>query len=206
MQKDQHAAFTSLPKLTASLGGGNSTRAAVAQLSLRPELLADPISSPDPGATAKKAFDFAREVLLENEKWNQRQEEEKNERQKRADLLNALLPDSPANRQTASTPSTATPVSAVAKAAPTPSDKIFMIFTFPGGKQVPSTFTPSQSGFELYSKAFEMGGQAEPSEMKLTGPRGASSLNKVVTPEDWGSSLTDMGMISGKTYDLHVKH
>merc|ERR1711879_224211 len=140
-------------------------------------LLMQPSLPTDTGTNSKKAFDFAREVLRSNEEWAKQQEEQKERRKERDDLMKIACETS--TPTAAADTGTSARVSVVAKAAGVSSDQITVIMTFPDGKQSPCSFKPSESGFEVYAKAHELGGQKIPVEMRLTG-RGSSSVDRII--------------------------
>lgn len=106
------------------------------------------------------------------------------------------------------TPAAATPV-AVAQVtavpvAPRP-DEVTLIFHFPDGKQVPSNFKISQGGFDVYAKAFELGGQQQPTAMQLKGPRGSPTVDREMDEGSWSFNLTGLGVKATQTYDIDIE-
>lgn len=241
-----YVAFASLPSLNGPLGaalGAGAAGAAAAAICLPPHLAA-PVSSEAAGADAgareaQAAFDLAREVIRDHEKWQARQAEAKQLREERNGLMAVALDESPSPPAAPAAAVTATPVGPVATPAPaavapvpvaaaTPApapqpaapvvqvtatpvparaDEVTLVFRFSDGKQVPAPFKISQGGFDVYAKAFELGGQQQPTIMKLSGPRGgASAISKDLDEDAWSFNLSGLGLQGGSTYDITVQH
>lgn len=84
-------------------------------------------------------------------------------------------------------------------------DEIVVIFNFPDGHQAPTGFRVSQGGFDIYAKAFELGGRQEPGAMTLYGPCGSPTpISKAIDESTWGSSLFGLGLNAGSTYSIRL--
>jgi len=87
------------------------------------------------------------------------------------------------------------------------SGEVILIFRFPDGKQALASFKPTQSSFDIYAKAFELGGKNEPSSMLLFGPRSAPTMiQKDLHEGTWSVDIFNIGLVPGSIYDVVVEH
>mmetsp|Transcript_35998 Transcript_35998/g.90451 ORF Transcript_35998/g.90451 Transcript_35998/m.90451 type:complete len:197 (-) Transcript_35998:132-722(-) len=181
-----YAAFLSLP----GVSGGGSDSGRDVKL---PANLATGAGLERAEGVAKVAFDLARQVLADHEKWEQDKAKEEVARRERKALLQ--VPDTSGSASSGRAPEAA--------ARPT---QATLWLNFPDGRKTPLNLEVSQSAFDVYAKIFE-GLQDKERQFfsTITGPRdGGPRVDKKLDDGSFSMDLKSLGVQAGKQYDVKI--
>uniref|UniRef100_A0A7S4T4H5 UBX domain-containing protein n=1 Tax=Alexandrium monilatum TaxID=311494 RepID=A0A7S4T4H5_9DINO len=187
----QYAAFSGLP-------GGGIGASAGAGAGPEPALLAEARAFLGRRSERPAVFSLARAALAEHDEWLERTKMEDAARQERRELLR--VPD-----RTGASASTA-PAAKAAAAAAEPSKglrsgEVELRFHLPDKRQITQHFQASQSGFDVYSKAYELlRDKSRSFSMSISG----QGLNKPLDEGTWSFDLSSLGLKAGQTCDVKV--
>eukprot|EP00927_Polykrikos_kofoidii_P039530 TRINITY_DN33891_c0_g1_i1.p1 TRINITY_DN33891_c0_g1~~TRINITY_DN33891_c0_g1_i1.p1 ORF type:complete len:218 (-),score=49.93 TRINITY_DN33891_c0_g1_i1:110-763(-) len=209
----QYAAFSSLPGVGSCFAGCPATAAADAALHTDP--FGTSAAADDAAARAVCAFDFAREVVEQNQRrMSQRAVLDEERRQRKAAMKVAIEAASDSENKTPT--ATATPVQVelasvsgggYSNAAAAP-EKAKIHLRMPNGRILEEDFLPSQGAFDVYVKVYE---QLENKEryfrMDLRGPRNVpfqQHITKELDQTTWNLTLSSLGVKAGDVFDLDI--
>mmetsp|Transcript_59370 Transcript_59370/g.133608 ORF Transcript_59370/g.133608 Transcript_59370/m.133608 type:complete len:198 (-) Transcript_59370:54-647(-) len=188
-QHAAYAAFSGLPSSSSGDAASGAAGPAPGLLAEAEELLRMPLERP-------AAFSRARAVLTEHDEWLERRKQEDAARQERRDLLR--VPDAVAGTAAAAG-STAT---ATAKPATgLRPGEVELTFHLPDKRQITQHFQISASGFDVYSKAYELlRDKGRAFSMAVSGPQ----VNRALDEGTWSFDLSGIGFKAGNTYEVKV--
>jgi len=181
-----YAAFVGLPCARGGLLGAGASPAAssssvAAMFEAGPGLDLDLDKAEEIG---KAAFDLAREVQKDQEKWNKAQEEERRARRERQEALK--VPDTHG---------------AARPPAPATSTEVTLCLVLPDGRSVPQTLKVSDSMFDVQQRIFM---ELRNKELHFESTISGSGLNRKLDDEAFSKDLQGFGLQAGKTYEVTV--
>jgi len=148
---------------------------------------------------AKAAFDLARRVLEDQEKWEEAQQREETARRERKELLR--VPDT-----SAAAAASAGGGGGRGEPAARPTTQATLFFHLPDGRVTSEGFEVSQGAFDVYSKIFGLLQDKERQFFSnIKGPRdGGPRVDKKLDDGSFSLDLKSLGVQAGKQYDVSV--
>ncbi|CAJ1394498.1 unnamed protein product [Effrenium voratum] len=141
-----------------------------------------PLDAQSAKQEAQRIFGLARQVLEEHNQWLHKKQQDEAARRERGELLRVAASDGQATQVT-------------------------LNFQLPGGAKATHTLETNATGFDIYSKAYELVSRKEvPFTITVSGPTSGTGaqISKQVDEAAFGTSLSSLSMQPGCSYNVVI--